>query len=158
MKPTTTSSLDNARIPVTVYTRCLLERLARKAGMDWFLTESRNRLTLTGSQVTRLADAFTRQNLGEFSDEEILTILTWYARLNFATAGMSREVIGYFRGIPGEDPVTVTCRGQREEWKSRAEALAFYRQGVRECDGSERERYLQVVLQLESGVKDARDE
>lgn len=157
MRPTTTSTLDNSRIPVTVYTRCLLERLARKAGMDWFLAESRNRLTLTGSQVTRLAAAFTRQNLGEFSDEDIFSILTWYAGLRFDTAGMCREAIGYFRGIPGDDPVTVTCRGQREEWKSRAEALAFYRQGVRECDGSERERYLNVVLQLESGAKDVSD-
>ena len=48
MQATVRATLDNPRISATVYIRCLLERLAKAAKMDWFLIETQRRSTLTG--------------------------------------------------------------------------------------------------------------
>lgn len=47
--------------------------------------------------------------------------------------------------------VTVICYGQEEEWNSREEAMLYYLEGVEECDGSERERYLTILEGLIEG-------
>lgn len=101
MQSTVKSTLDNPRIQVTVYMRCLLERLAKAGHMDWFLTETQRRSTLTGAQVTKLAQAFKKENLAEFDDQEIVEIYTWYARMFFDTTHMSFEMINYFRNDEG---------------------------------------------------------
>lgn len=47
--------------------------------------------------------------------------------------------------------VHVTCYGTTEKWDSREKALAFYKKGVASCEGSERDRYLNIVVGLENG-------
>lgn len=97
MQATVRASLDNPRITVTVYMRCLLERLAKAAKMDWFLMETQRRSTLTGEQVTALSAAFIRENFTQFEDEELFQVLCWYARLRFDTSIMESELIAYMR-------------------------------------------------------------
>lgn len=97
------TSLDNPRISIPTYTRCLLERLAKAARMDSLLSETRLRATWTGKQVTGLAGAFVAENFSGFGDAELLEILTWYARLGFDTSGMSNELIRHFRGNSPEN-------------------------------------------------------
>lgn len=48
--------------------------------------------------------------------------------------------------------VTVICYRQKEYWESREAALDFYMEGVRCCDGAERERYMNVVLDIMDGL------
>ena len=103
MQSTVRATLDNPRITATVYIRCLLERLAKAAKMDWYLRETQHRSTLTGEQVTALSEAFVHENFSGFDDEELFEIFSWYARLRFNTAGMSRELIAYFRKYPKKD-------------------------------------------------------
>ena len=97
MQSTVRATLDNPRITATVYIRCLLERLAKAAKMDWYLRETQHRSTLTGEQVTALSEAFVHENFSGFDDEELFEIFSWYARLRFNTARMSQELIAYFR-------------------------------------------------------------
>lgn len=49
-----------------------------------------------------------------------------------------------------KDMVTVTCYG-REETLSRSAAIKKYKEGMRCCEGSERERYTNIYLQLIEG-------
>jgi hypothetical protein len=97
MQATVRATLDNPRISATVYIRCLLERLAKAAKMDWFLIETQRRSTLTGEQVTALSAAFIRENFSVFTDSVLFEIFSWYARLRFDTSNMSQELISYFR-------------------------------------------------------------
>ena len=55
------------------------------------------------------------------------------------------------------EEVTTICYGQRREWTSRQEAIDFFEEGVRICDGAERERYTTILLQLIAGVKECSD-
>ena len=55
------------------------------------------------------------------------------------------------------DIVMVTCYKNTKAW-DRADALAFFRAGVDACEGSERERYMNIVRQLESGATECSDE
>ena len=57
-----------------------------------------------------------------------------------------------------DGPVKVKCYGDVETFKTREEALEKYKEGVRCCEGSERDRYLTIVLQLEDGAMFASDE
>lgn len=97
MQATVRSTLDNPRITATLYIRCLLDRLAKAAKMDWYLIETQHRSTLTGEQVTALSAAFIHENFSGFDDEELFEIFSWYARLRFDTTRMSQELIAYFR-------------------------------------------------------------
>lgn len=103
MQSTVRATLDNPRISATVYIRCLLERLAKAAKMDWFLLETQRRSTLTGEQVTALSTAFIHENFSGFTDEELFEIFSWYARLRFDTSRMSQELIAYFRKYSNKD-------------------------------------------------------
>lgn len=55
------------------------------------------------------------------------------------------------------DIVKITCYGQTEEME-REKAIDFYRQGVLACEGSEQERYSNILAQLMSGYKVCCDE
>lgn len=56
----------------------------------------------------------------------------------------------------GMNVVEVTCYGKKEVM-TREEALSKYREGVLCCEGSERERYLTILLALERGEKKVSD-
>lgn len=47
-----------------------------------------------------------------------------------------------------EDKVVVLCYGQRETWKTRQDALRFYKECAEMTEGSERERYVNIVFDL----------
>ena len=47
--------------------------------------------------------------------------------------------------------VKVICYGQEQIWESRDEAILFYLDGVRCCEGAERERYMNIYLNLIDG-------
>ena len=50
------------------------------------------------------------------------------------------------------EAVTTICYGQKDVWDSRDEAKAFFKRGIEECDGSERERYETIYSKLLSGL------
>ena len=52
-----------------------------------------------------------------------------------------------------DDSVTIICYGGKEVWPSRQAAMDFYAEGVFVCDGAERERYINVLLDLYAGLK-----
>ena len=60
-----------------------------------------------------------------------------------------------FRKVDG---VITVCYGKREYWKSRAEAIRFFLEGVAATEGSERDRYSQIYAQLVSGKTVCTDE
>ena len=45
----------------------------------------------------------------------------------------------------------VVCYNQATVWGDRKEAAAFYAAGVRECDGAEAQRYMNVLMDLVDG-------
>ena len=47
--------------------------------------------------------------------------------------------------------ICTICYGRERLWDSREEAMDFFWEGVIECDGSERERYLNVYEDLKAG-------
>lgn len=49
------------------------------------------------------------------------------------------------------DAVTVICYGEEKVWESRSEAIAFYLEGIEACGGSERDRYMNVYIDLIEG-------
>ena len=56
------------------------------------------------------------------------------------------------------DSVTVITYGQKQIWDSRAEAIAFYLEGMMNCEGAERDRYTNIYLALISGASVYSDE
>lgn len=55
------------------------------------------------------------------------------------------------------DKVTVICYGQNKEW-DRWEAIDFFTEGAAACDGSEKERYTNILLKLLAGETTCSDE
>ena len=55
------------------------------------------------------------------------------------------------------DPVQVTCYGQTKTWE-RKDALNFYLDCMRNSEGAERDRYVNIYYQLARGAKEARDQ
>lgn len=49
------------------------------------------------------------------------------------------------------DKVTTICYGQAREWDNRWDAIDFFKEGVMACDGSEKERYTNILLKLLAG-------
>lgn len=45
--------------------------------------------------------------------------------------------------------IEIVCYNRIELWHTRKNALNFYRDCVRNCDGAERERYINIVWDLE---------
>lgn len=57
-----------------------------------------------------------------------------------------------------KDAVVVVCYNQADLWATRKAALSFYTEGMYSCEGSERDRYTNVVLNLNNGWNVALDE
>ena len=45
----------------------------------------------------------------------------------------------------------------REEWEDRWQAVDFFKEGVMACDGSEKERYTNILLKLLAGETECSD-
>lgn len=56
-----------------------------------------------------------------------------------------------------DDKVTVICYGKEEIWDSRYEAIEFYTDAMYGSDGSERDRYVNILGDLECGFDTAYD-
>ena len=65
---------------------------------------------------------------------------------------MSKRIPAYIYGQKKteSDIVTIKCYG-KEEKMERAEAIEYYREGVENSDGSERERYMEILMDLYDG-------
>lgn len=56
------------------------------------------------------------------------------------------------RNLELNDKIVVcVCYRTATMYKSRTEAKRFFKQGIRECEGSERERYMAIYDKLEEG-------
>ena len=55
------------------------------------------------------------------------------------------------------DLVTTICYGQKQEWDDRWKAVDFFKEGVMACDGSEKERYTNILLKLLAGETECSD-
>lgn len=53
--------------------------------------------------------------------------------------------------LASQGECVVLCYNQAEVWQDRTMAAAFYAEGVRECEGCEAERYMNVVMDLVAG-------
>ena len=56
------------------------------------------------------------------------------------------------------DRVTTVCYGQKRVWENRWEAIDFFKEGAMACDGSEKERYTNILLKLLAGEEACSDE
>lgn len=54
--------------------------------------------------------------------------------------------------ITTKDRVVIECYGAESAWESRSEAVAFYSEGALACEGSEADRYLNIVTGLMMGL------
>lgn len=54
--------------------------------------------------------------------------------------------------------VFTICYGKMKEWNSREDAVEFFETGMYCSEGSERERYTKIYLELMSGNQVATDE
>lgn len=57
-----------------------------------------------------------------------------------------------------EERITTICYGKVDTWTSREEAKAFFLQAMAGSDGSERERYTNIYIQLCMGMTECSDE
>ena len=55
------------------------------------------------------------------------------------------------------DAVKITCYGQTKVWDDRQEAIKFFSEGVAACEGAERNRYVNIYMQLVSGCTECED-
>ena len=53
--------------------------------------------------------------------------------------------------LTAEGEVVVVCYNQAEVWKSREMAAAYYLEAMCACEGAEKERYTDVLLDLMAG-------
>ena len=67
---------------------------------------------------------------------------------------LTDEVIARLKKL-GE--CVVLCYNTAEVWEDRTEAAAFYAEGVRECEGCEAERYMNVLMDLLEGRRICHD-
>ena len=54
--------------------------------------------------------------------------------------------------------VTVTCYGEKKHWQDREDAFKFYYDGVCCCEGSERDRYMNICIGIMEGLEEVTDE
>lgn len=59
--------------------------------------------------------------------------------------------VGMLRELAAQGECVVLCYNTAEVWQDRTMAAAFYAEGVRECDGCEAERYMNVLMDLLEG-------
>ena len=48
--------------------------------------------------------------------------------------------------------IEIVCYNRIEKWHSRKNALRFFRDCARNCEGAERDRYIEIVWDLEDGL------
>ena len=66
--------------------------------------------------------------------------------------------INFYEVVPDNDEIVeITCYGQTVKMK-RGDAIRKYEDGVACCEGSERERYLKILLALQDGKMKCSDE
>ena len=53
--------------------------------------------------------------------------------------------------------IKTVCYGQERSWRSRQEAIDFFLEGIDNSEGSERQRYENIVLKLQNGETYATD-
>ena len=77
--------------------------------------------------------------------------------MRWATGSRLKIIISEdrFRKVDG---VITVCYGKREYWKSRAQAIRFFLEGVAAKEGSECERYTKIFTDLISGKAVCTDE
>lgn len=54
--------------------------------------------------------------------------------------------------------ITTVCYNQEEKWESREEAMEYFLEGMRNSEGSERERYTNIYFDLMDGKDYCTDE
>ena len=54
--------------------------------------------------------------------------------------------------------VTTVCRGKKEVWSSREEAMDYFFEAMSSTDGAERDRYTGIYIQLQNGLTYCTDE
>ena len=69
----------------------------------------------------------------------------------------SQESVDLLRELARKGECVVLCYNTAEVWQDRMAAAAFYAEGVRECDGCEAERYMNVLMDLMDGRKVCHD-
>lgn len=55
------------------------------------------------------------------------------------------------------DAVKITCYGQTKVWDDRQEAIREFLEGMACCEGSERDRYTNIYMQLIAGCTECED-
>ena len=53
--------------------------------------------------------------------------------------------------------IEIVCYNQIEKWHKKKNALSFFRNCARNCEGAERDRYIEIVWDLEDGLKRCHD-
>ena len=68
------------------------------------------------------------------------------------------DSINFYEIVPDNDEIVeITCYGQTVKMK-RGDAIRKYSDGVASCEGSERDRYLKILLALQDGKMKCSDE
>ena len=57
-----------------------------------------------------------------------------------------------------DNSVTITCYGAVQKWENKKDAIQFYFECVAESEGAEKERYVNILLQLFAGKTECKDE
>lgn len=52
-----------------------------------------------------------------------------------------------------KDSVKTICRGEERKWESREQAKEFFRRVAIMAEGHERQRYINILVQLEKGKR-----
>lgn len=56
-----------------------------------------------------------------------------------------------------KEDITTICYGHYDKWDSRAEAVKYFYECANASEGSERERYVNIMMKLMSGASIASD-
>lgn len=56
------------------------------------------------------------------------------------------------------EKIETVCYGKKDEWESRKAAEQFFLQAMLGSDGSERDRYTNIYIKLQMGMKYCTDE
>lgn len=54
--------------------------------------------------------------------------------------------------------VTTVCKGKKQEWVNREEAMQFFLEAMMNSDGTDHDRYSGIYIQLQNGLDLCTDE
>lgn len=54
--------------------------------------------------------------------------------------------------------VTTVCKGKKQEWANREEAMQFFLEAMMNSDGTDHDRYSGIYIQLQNGLDLCTDE